>query len=165
MLFVQLFLMKVLLPSKHINLESTLKQHWSSTFINVVSTLIFGWKWADAHLSTLFQHWENNDQRTSKELRRFNVDEPTLFQSWNLVENESWADVCLSTLFQLWQNNVERITLIQCRWLNLASTLIFNWKSKLSQRMFIGVASTLIKQHWNNFVNICCTDAHYKVAK
>ena len=27
------------------NIESALKQHWSSTFINVVSTLKFGWKW------------------------------------------------------------------------------------------------------------------------
>ena len=33
------------IPSKHINVESTLKQRWLSTFIDVVSTLIFGWKW------------------------------------------------------------------------------------------------------------------------
>ena len=33
------------IPSKHINVESTLKQCWSSTFINAVPTLIFVWKW------------------------------------------------------------------------------------------------------------------------
>ena len=48
-----------------------------------------------------------NVETTLIELRRFNVEEPILFQRWNLVENENWADVCLSTLFQRWQNNVE----------------------------------------------------------
>ena len=33
------------IPSEHINVESTLKQRWLSTFIDVVSTLMFGWKW------------------------------------------------------------------------------------------------------------------------
>ena len=30
------------------------------------------------------------------------------------------------------------------------STLIFGWKWKLSRRTFIDVASTQVKQHWNN---------------
>ena len=34
---------KTRLPSKHINVRSTLKQRWLSTFTNAVSTLIFGW--------------------------------------------------------------------------------------------------------------------------
>ena len=39
------------LPSKHINVELTLKQCWSSTYIDAVSALTFGWKWKlDLHL-------------------------------------------------------------------------------------------------------------------
>ena len=68
-----------------------------------------------------------------------------LFQRWNLVENENWADVCLSTLSQRWQNNVET-TLIELRWFNVVSTLILGWKGKLSQRNFIGVQKTALKQ-------------------
>ena len=63
--------------------------------------------WADVHLSTLFQSWQNNVETTLMQLRRFNVDDPILFQRWNLNENESWVYVCLSTLFQRLQNNVE----------------------------------------------------------
>ena len=71
--------------------------------------------WADLHLLMLFQRWQNNVETTSRELRRFNVDKPTLFQPWYLVENESWGDVCLSTFFivdktmlkQYWKNYVD----------------------------------------------------------
>ena len=84
------------------------------------------------------QRWNTVDRQRSS----------TLFQHWYLVENESWAKVHLSTLFQRW-NNVDRITLIQRRWTNVVSTLKFGWKWKLSRRMFIGVASTLRKQHLN----------------
>ena len=80
--------------------------------------------WADVHLSTLFQRWQNNVETTLTELRRFNIDEPTLFQPWNLVENESWANICLSTLFQRWQNNVET-TLIELRWFNVGDSMLF----------------------------------------
>ena len=80
-----------------------------STFINVVSTLIFGRKWKlsrrtfmDVVSKLVKQRWNNVDR-----ISRFNGDETMLFQRWNLVENESWADLCLSTLFQRWQNNVE----------------------------------------------------------
>ena len=118
--------------------------------------------WVYVHLSSLFQPWQNNVETTSTELRWFNVDEQMLFQLWNLVENKSWADVWLSMLFQRWQcwNKIERITPIQCWWSNIASTLMFGWKGKFSQRMLIDVASMLRKQHWNNFVNICCTDVY-----
>ena len=117
---------KRLIPSKHINVESTLKQRWSSTFIDVVSRwyLVENESWADVHLSTLFQRWQNNVETTLIELHRFNVDEPTLFQRWNLVENESWANVCLSTWFQFWQNNVEA-TLIELRWFNVDDPMLF----------------------------------------
>ena len=140
-----------MLPSKHINVETT-------SFVENES-------WTDTHLSTLFQRWQNNVETTSIELRWFNFDEQMLFQRWNLVEIESWADVCMfidvvSTLTKQRRNNIERITSIQCRWPNVVSTLIFGWKWKLNERMFIGVASTLRKQHWNNFVN-CCTDLYW----
>ena len=85
---------------------STLIQRWNNVDRQRSSTLFRRWylveneSWADVHLSMLFQHWQNNVETTSIELRRFNVDKTTLFQRWNLVENESWADVCLSTLFQ-----------------------------------------------------------------
>ena len=64
-------------------------------------TLIFGWKWKLSRRTFI------DVVSTLIELYWFNVGESTLFQRWNLVENESWADVCLSTLFQRWQNNVE----------------------------------------------------------
>ena len=72
----------------------------------------------------IYQCCFNVDKTTFIELRRFNVDEPTLSQRWNLVENESWADVCLSTLFQCWQNNVET-TLIGLRWFNVNDSMLF----------------------------------------
>ena len=131
---------------------STLNQRWSNVDRQHSSTLFQRWclveneSWANVHLSTLFQHWQNKVETMLIELRRFNVDDPTLFQRWNSVENESWADVCLLTLFQRWQNNVERITSIQCWWLKVVSMLIFGWKGKLSQRMFIGVEKAALKQ-------------------
>ena len=84
----------------------------------------------------------------------------TLFQRWYLVENESWLDVHVSTLFQHWQKNVQT-TLTELRRFNVdvVSTLIVSSKWNLSQRMFIGVASTLRNQHLNNFIN-CCTNIH-----
>ena len=102
--------------------------------------------WTNVHLSTLFQRWQNSIETPLIELRRFNVDETKLFQLWDLVEDKTWADVCLLTLFQRWQNNVERIMSIQCWWPNVVSTLIFGWKGKLSQRMFIRVEKRGLKQ-------------------
>ena len=96
---------------------SSLNQRWNVDR-QCSSTLIFGWKWKLSWrifidvVSTLI------------ELLRFNVDEPTLFQRWNLVENESWADVCLSTLFQHWQNNVET-ALIELCWFNVDDPMLF----------------------------------------
>ena len=59
--------------------------------------------------SYIYRRCLNIGKTTLIELRRFNVNEPMLFQRWNLVENESWANVCLSMLFQRRQNNVETI--------------------------------------------------------
>ena len=70
----------ILLNSKHINVESTLKKCWSSTFINVASTLIFGWKWKlsrrtfiDVVLTSTKQRWNNVDRITSIQRRWLNV--------------------------------------------------------------------------------------------
>ena len=43
---------------KHIDLESTLKQRWSSMFINLVSKLILGWKWELSRLSLWLRLYE-----------------------------------------------------------------------------------------------------------
>ena len=89
-----------------------------------------------ANTSTLNQRWNNVDRQRSS----------TLFQRWYLVENESWADVLLLTLTKQRWNNVDRVTLIQYWWPNVVSTLVLGWKGKLSQRMFIGVEKTALKQ-------------------
>ena len=104
---------------------STLNQRWNNVGRQRSSTLIFGWKWKlsrhtfiDVVSTVTKQRWNNVDR-----LRRFNVDESTLFQRWNMVENESWADVCFSTLFQRWQNNVET-TWIELRWFKVDDPML-----------------------------------------
>ena len=52
--------------SKHINVELTLKQRWSSMLTNVVSTLIFGWKWK---LSYIYRRSFNVGKTTLKKGR------------------------------------------------------------------------------------------------
>ena len=80
------------LPSKEINVESTFKQRWSSTFINVVSTLMFGWKWKlsrcafiDVNSTLTKQHWNNVDRITSIQSRWTNVASTLKFgRKWKL---------------------------------------------------------------------------------
>ena len=155
------------LPSKQINFESTLKRRWSSsTFINIVSTLIFGWKWKLSRrtfmdvVSTLTkQRWSNVDRIMLIQRQWINV-VSTLKFGWNWeLSRRMFIDV-VSTLTKHRWNNIERITTIQCRWPNVVSTLILGWKWKLNQHMFIVVASTLRKQHLNSFVN-CCTGLYW----
>ena len=124
---------------------STLKRRWLSTFINVVSKLIFGWKWANVHLWTLFQCWQNNTKRASIELHPFNDDEPTLFQRWNLVENESWADVCLWTLFQRWDNNVETTMKDLCQF-NVDDPMLFQRWYLSENESWVNVCSSALPQ-------------------
>ena len=130
------------LPSKHINVESTLKQRCSSTFIKVVSTLIFGWNWKLGRrtfidvVSTLAkQLWIDVDRITLIQRQWTNVVSTSKF-GWK------WK---LSRTKRRW-NNVERITSIQCLWPNVVSMLIFGWKGKLSQHIFIGVEKTALQQ-------------------
>ena len=145
---------------------STLNQWWSSTFINVVLTLIFRWKWKFSRctfidvVSTLAkQRWNRVDRITSIQRQWTNV-VSTLKFGWNWkLSRRMFIDVVSTLTKQRW-NNIERITSIQCRWPNVVSTLIFGWKWKLNQHMFIGVASTLRKQYWNNFLNRC-TDLYW----
>lgn len=47
----------VVFPSKHINFQSLSKQLWLSTFISVVSKLIFGWNLRSSQMM-LFQRWQ-----------------------------------------------------------------------------------------------------------
>ena len=114
------------LPSKQINFESTLKRRWSSsTFINIVSTLIFGWKWKCSWgmfigvASTLAKRCWNNIER----ITLINVDDPMLFQHW-LVGDENWVNVCLPELLQRWENSIEStlsmfvVLMFTRKWLN-----------------------------------------------
>ena len=64
------------ISSKHINVELTLKQRWSSTFTNVVLTLIFGWKWRLSRRTFI-----DVVSSLTKE-RRNNVEIITLVQCW-----------------------------------------------------------------------------------
>ena len=108
----------------------------------------------------IYQHCFNIDKTTLIEWRRFNVDEPTLFQRWNLVENESWANVCLSTLFQRWQDNVET-TLIELRWFNVDDPMLFQRWYYVEKESWVNACSLVLrKQHWNILVNISCTEVH-----
>ena len=154
------------MASKHTNIESTLKERWSSTFINVVSTLIFGWKWMlirrkfiDVVSTLAKQRWSNIHRITLIQRRWTNV-VSTLKFGWNWkLSRRMFIDVVSTLTKQRW-NNIERITSIQCRWPNVVSTLLFGWKWKLNQGMFIRLDSTLRKQHWNNFIN-CYTDLYW----
>ena len=99
-----------------------------------------------------YQRWINVDcQRSS-----------TLFQRWNLVENQSWADVHSSTLFQRWQNNV-KTTLIELRRFSANEPTLFqrwnlveneSWADVCLLTLFLGWQSnaetTLIELRWFN---------------
>ena len=121
--------------------------------------------WADIHLLMLFQRWQKNVGTALIELRWFDVGEPTLFQRWNLVENESWAGVCLSTVFQRWKNNVET-TLKELHRFSVDDPKLLQCWYLVEKESWVNICSSALrKQHWNTFVNICCTDVHYKMAQ
>ena len=116
-------------------------QRWSSTFINIVSKF----QRVDVHLSTLLQRSQNNVETTLIELRWFNVDKPTLFQLWYWLKMKVEPTYVYRHFLKRW-SKIDGVTLIQCWWPNVVSTLILVWKEKLSQRMFIGVEKTALKQ-------------------
>ena len=98
-----------------INIETTL-------IVNIHQRcyLVENESWADVHLSTLFQRWQNNVETTSIELHRFNVDEPTLLnrfmfidvvstlskQRWNKSNFEATLSIFVVLVFtREWLNN------------------------------------------------------------
>ena len=131
-------------------------QRWINVDRQRSATLFQRWflveneSWADVHLSTLFQRWQNNVETTSIELRRFNIDEPMLFQRWNLVENESWANVCLSTLFQRWQNNVET-TMKELRRFNVDDPVLFQRWFSVENQSWVNVCLSAFRR-WENSI-------------
>ena len=89
---------------------STFNQRWLSTFIDVVSTLIFGWKWKLSRrtffdvVSTLRkQRWNNVDKITSIQRRLPNVS--TLIFGWK------WK---LNRRIRFSYNHVDSTLMIQC---------------------------------------------------
>ena len=92
-------------PSKHIHVESTLKHRWSSTFTNVASTLIFGWKWKLSRrmfidfVSTLTkQHWNNIERIMSIQFRWPSVVSTLIF---------GWKCKFSLALLRRWENSTE----------------------------------------------------------
>ena len=121
-------------PANASTLKLTLKRRWSSTLINVVSTLIFGWKWKLSRhtfidvVSTLTkQRWSNVVRITLIQRRWTNV-VLTLKFGWNWKLSRRMFNDVVSTLIKQHWNNIERITSIQCPWPDVVSTLIFGWK-------------------------------------
>ena len=102
-------------PSIHINVESTWKQRWLSTFINVVSTLIFGWKWKLSRrafidvVSTLAKQRSNKIDTSIQ--RRWTKVVSTLKFGWKWKLSRRMFIVVVSTLTKRGKN-VERITSI-----------------------------------------------------
>ena len=118
-----------LFPWKHVNVESTLKQHWSSTFINVVSLLIFAWLWKFSWLKFFDfvsrmtrQRWNDVDVIMPIQRRWTNVVSTLKFGwKWKL-SRRMFIDVVSTLTKQCW-NNVERIKPIHCWWPNVVYTL------------------------------------------
>ena len=113
------------------NISQQTHQRW----INVENE-----SWTDVHLSTLFQRWQNNVETTSIELRRINVDEPTLFQRWNLVG-----------FFQHWQNNVET-TLKESRGFNVNEPMLFQRWYLVENESWFNICLLPLLQHWENSI-------------
>ena len=133
-----------------------MNQRWNNVDRQRSSRLFQRWylveneSWADVHLSMLFQRWQNNFETTLIEWRWFNVSEPTLFQRRNLDENESWTE----------QNNVET-TLKELLRFNVYDPMLFQCWYLVERESWVNICSSALrKQHWNNLVNTCCTDAH-----
>ena len=132
-------------------LSQQIQQRWSSTFINVFSTLIFGWKWKLSRhtfidvVSTLAKKRWNSVDRITLIRRRWTNVVSTLKFGWKWKLSRRMFIDGVSTLKKQRWNNIERTTSIQCWWPKVVAMLIFGWKGKLSQHMFIGVEKTALK--------------------
>ena len=85
--------------TKHINVETTL-------IVNGHQRCFSADIWLKMKVEPryIYQRWQNNVETTLKELCRFNVDDPMLFQRWYLVEKERlFTGVEQTTLKQLSQ--------------------------------------------------------------
>ena len=105
----------------------------------------------------IYQCCFNVDKTTFIELRRFNVDEYQCCLNVEIwlkmkVEPTYVYQRCFWMLTKQRWNNFDRVTLIQCLWLNVVSTSILGWKRKLSERMFMGVEKTALKQLCQNLL-------------
>ena len=130
------------------NVETTLIK----TFGNVVSMLIFGGKCKLSRrtfievVSTLAkQRWNNLDRITLIQRRWTNV-VATLKFGWK------WK----LSLRMFVRDNVERI-----RQFNVNDPMLFQCWYLIEKKSRVNIYSLVLrKQHWNNFVNICCTGVH-----
>ena len=148
---------------------SKLNQRWKNVDRQLSPTLFQRWclvkyeSWADVHLWTLFQRWQNNVEATSIELLWFNVDEPLLFQRWYLIEIESCTDLCLSALLQRWQKNVET------NWKNFVNSMSMTWCCfqrwyLVENESWTNVCSSALLRRWENSIETtvnCCTDLYW----
>ena len=116
------------------------------------STLIFGWKWKLSRrtfidvVSTLAkQRWSNIDRITLIQRRWTNVASTLIFGwKWKL----SWSIFI----------NVET-TLKELSWFNVADPILFQCWYLVEKESWVNICSSALrKQHWKNFVNICCSD-------
>ena len=103
------------------NIESALKQHWSSMFMNVVSTLKFGWKWKlnrgmfiDVASTLTKQRWNNTEKIMSIQQRCSN----NIWLKTN-VEQRMFIGVA-----QLWEKSIESNLSIFAYWCSWESGLI-----------------------------------------
>ena len=87
-------------------------------------------------------HWEI----FYKPSKHINVD---ISLKWKL-SRRPFINIVSTLTKQRW-NNADRITSIQRRWTNVVSTLKFDWKWKLSRRMF-KAESTHVHRCWENSV-------------
>ena len=90
------------------------------------------WRCFNISKTTLKQRWLNHVDSTSMNQSCFNV------EIWLKMKVE--PTYIYRCCFKVDKTTLKkRFTSIQCWWPNVVSTLIFCWKGKLSQRMFIGV--------------------------
>ena len=146
----------------YLNLSQETHQRWNNVDCQRSSTLLQRWylvenkSWVDVHLSTLFQRWQKNIEATSTELRWFNINEPMLFQRWNLVEIESYRscfNVDKTTLKQHWKNYVNSTSITQCCF-NVDIRLKMKVESTYIHQCCFDIEKTALKQlyqllHWS----------------
>ena len=138
-------------PRKHINVKSRLKQRWPSTFINAVSTLIFGWKWKLSRrifidvVSTLTKQRWNNVYRIISIQRRWTNVISTLKFGWKWkLSQRIFIDVVSTLTKQSWKNYVDSMLITQCCF------SVDIWLKRKVESTFIGVEKIALKHLCQN---------------